>query len=226
MKHVIATSRSWHEWLAPMLSQRTGAEFVLITRPEELTIEQLSEIEPGFVFFPHWSHWIPAEIHERFECVIFHMTDLPYGRGGSPLQNLIERGIYATKLTALRCEADLDAGPIYLKRDLSLHGSAEEIFLRASKLMAEMIEEMLLTRPHPVAQQGEPVMFKRRKPEQSNIASISSLEQLFDYIRMLDADGYPPAFLETPSLRLEFRRAALRQGKLEADVTITLRPHE
>ncbi len=27
----------------------------------------------------------------KFECVCFHMTDVPYGRGGSPLQNLIIR---------------------------------------------------------------------------------------------------------------------------------------
>ena len=31
------------------------------------------------------------EIHENYKCIIFHMTDLPFGRGGSPLQNLISR---------------------------------------------------------------------------------------------------------------------------------------
>ncbi len=56
------------------------------------------------------------------------MTDLPYGRGGSPLQNLIQRGHTSTMLTALRCGAGLDTGDVYLKQPLSLHGSAEEIF--------------------------------------------------------------------------------------------------
>ena len=56
------------------------------------------------------------------------MTDLPFGRGGSPLQNLITRGISKTKISALRCNEEIDAGPIYLKRPLSLHGSAEEIY--------------------------------------------------------------------------------------------------
>jgi len=35
---------------------------------------------------------ILKEIFENYEIILFHMTDLPYGRGGSPLQNLIVRG--------------------------------------------------------------------------------------------------------------------------------------
>jgi methionyl-tRNA formyltransferase len=40
---------------------------------------------------------------------------------------------------------------------------------------------------------------------------------------MLDAEGYPRAFLETARFRLEFARAARRHGKIVADCTITLR---
>ena len=45
------------------------------------------------------------------------MTDLPYGRGGSPLQNLIINGHKETMMSALRCVQELDAGPIYLKKN-------------------------------------------------------------------------------------------------------------
>jgi len=55
------------------------------------------------------------------------MTYMPYGRGGSPLQNLIVRGYRHTKLTALRMVEEFDAGPVYLKEDLCLEGNAEEI---------------------------------------------------------------------------------------------------
>jgi methionyl-tRNA formyltransferase len=44
------------------------------------------------------------------------MTDLPFGRGGSPLQNLISRKIYNTKLSAIRVVKELDAGPVFLKK--------------------------------------------------------------------------------------------------------------
>ena len=60
------------------------------------------------------------------------MTDLPYGRGGSPLQNLIIRGHRDTQLTALKCEENVDEGPVYAKTPLSLSGSAEEILARGA----------------------------------------------------------------------------------------------
>ena len=67
------------------------------------------------------------------------MTDLPFGRGGSPLQNLVERGIYETKVSAIRCCKELDGGDVYMKKPLSLWGTAEEIYLRAAELTKEMM---------------------------------------------------------------------------------------
>ncbi|MNX53251.1 Methionyl-tRNA formyltransferase [compost metagenome] len=221
--HVIAASRVWDPAMLDRLREATGQDFALIDRKEDLTAERLAALAPGYVFFPHWSYLIPRAIHERFACVIFHMTDLPFGRGGSPLQNLIARGIYETKVSALRCEAGLDAGPVYLKRPLSLHGAAEEIYRRATRVIEGMIVEILRDSPQPVPQEGEPTTFARRRPEESDLAPLRELEQLFDHIRMLDAEGYPKAFLETEHFRFEFDRAALRGESVLADVRITRR---
>ncbi len=203
------------------LEKRTGIPFFLITKQEELTEDVLQKLRPRYVFFPHWSYRIPENIFNQFECVIFHMTDLPFGRGGSPLQNLIARGIYDTKITALRCVEEMDAGPIYLKRPFNLHGSAEEIYLRASGVVEEMIVEIIEQEPEPIAQIDEPIEFKRRKPEDGDLAITESLDQVFDLIRMLDAEGYPNAFLKIGPLKFEFSRAAKKTGQVMADVRIT-----
>ena len=165
---------------------------------------------------------IPRAIHETFECVIFHMTDLPYGRGGSPLQNLIQRGHKETKISAQRCVAELDAGPVYLKRPLSLGGSASEIFHRAVNIMEAMIEEVIDKEPGPIPQQGEPIFFHRRTPEQSNLrnAPVSNLNDFFDFIRMLDAPNYPLAFIEHGDFLFEFCNAQLLDDSIEARVKI------
>ena len=222
MNYVLATSREWNESLANQLELKTDQAFHLITRTEELTYERLQAISPRYVFFPHWSHIIPSEIHEAFECVIFHMTDLPYGRGGSPLQNLILRGHQETQISALRCVAELDAGPIYMKRPLSLQGSASEIFLRAADVVQEMIEEIIRTEPISEPQEGEPTVFRRRTPEQSNLreANLVTLKDFFDFIRMLDAPNYPLAFIEHEGFLLEFSHAQLLNNSIEARVTI------
>ena len=199
---------------------REQYDATIINDKKELTADRLKELAPDYVFFPHWSYIIPASVHDHFECVVFHMTDLPYGRGGSPLQNLIVRGQTDTKLSALRVGKGIDTGDIYLKKDLNLNGTAEEIFMRAGKVIRTMIDEMIATRPVPEAQVGEPTHFKRRKPAQGNVAELETLEKLYDYIRMLDAEGYPPAFLETEHFRLEFSRASLRKNQLISDVRI------
>lgn len=220
--NIIASSRPWNKNLPEILRVATGQRFQLLSNPAEITVERLTGLAPRYIFFPHWSHLIPATVFENFECVIFHMTDLPFGRGGSPLQNLIERGVYETQISALKCVEEVDAGPIYLKRPLSLHGAAEDIYLRASEIVEKMIVEIVETNPQPIAQVGEPTFFKRRRPEQGNLCDAETLEQAFDLIRMLDADGYPNAFVNVGNLRLEFTRASRKANSLIADVRITL----
>ena len=222
MTCVLATSRKWNEVLAKTLLEKTGETFHLITRNEGLTLERLQSLKPRYVFFPHWSHIIPKEIYEKFECVVFHMTDLPYGRGGSPLQNLILQGHKKTLISALLCVEELDCGPIYLKRPLTLEGAASEIFARAAKVMELMIEDIVRAEPVPKPQQGEPVVFRRRTPSQSNLceAKISNLNDLYNFIRMLDAEGYPKAFVDSHEHRIEFSGVKKEQGRLVGSFNI------
>ena len=203
---------------------RLPGEWIYIGAPEELTAQAVRQFSPRYIFVLHWSWKVPPEIYENYECVCFHMTDVPYGRGGSPLQNLIVRGHRETRLTALRMVQEFDAGPVYLKEPLSLEGSAEEIYLRATSLAVRMVERMVSEEPVPIPQQGEVVTFKRRKPEESAIVAPKSLTALYDFIRMLDADGYPHAFLDHAGYRFEFSRAALYDGRVVADVKVTPLP--
>jgi len=219
---VVATPHGRYDRLEKVLRNVHGFHVVRLRERNDLTVERLGGIAPEFVFFPHWSWIIPQEIHRRFNCVIFHMTDLPFGRGGSPLQNLIVRGIYETKLSAIKCCDTLDAGPVYLKRPLSLHGSAEEVFVRAAHLMESMVVEIALGKIAPQEQVGEITLFQRRRPEDGDISSLDSLAKVHDYIRMLDAEGYPNAFLKNSGFRLSFTRSRLAHDHVMADVRISI----
>jgi len=187
---------------------------------EALLSGELERIDPGTIFVLHWSWKIPQELVNRREFVCFHMTDLPYGRGGSPLQNLILRGHDETMLTAFRMTAELDAGPVYLKWPMSLRGTAAEILERSSLLAADMIEELTARPRTPREQTGEPVVFARRTPEQSTLPETGSPRQLYDFIRMLDGEGYPPACIDHGKFRLSFTNASLTDNVLHADVAV------
>lgn len=219
-RYIVAAEKSWHrEFFAERIAS-LGGLWTYVARREDLTPELVARVAPRYVFFPHWSHIVPDSILAQTECVCFHMTDLPYGRGGSPLQNLIVRGHETTRLTALRMTGELDAGPIYEKRALSLHGSAEQIFRRAAALTWDMIADMIERTPEPVAQKGAVTLFHRRKPEDGDLAQVDTLAAVYDYIRMLDAEGYPPAFLRTGDLVFEFGAAELTDDEIAAKVRI------
>lgn len=220
MSIIIVSNKEWHRKYIKEIATRTNEDVIYIDNKECITYDYLHKLQPEWVFFPHWSYIIPDEVYENMNCVIFHMTDLPFGRGGSPLQNLIARGIYETKLSALKCTAQLDAGDIYIKQSLSLWGTAEEIYLRAAELTKEMIVQIVKDNPKLHKQQGEPVVFQRRKPSEGDIGKLESLSEVFDYIRMLDADTYPPAFLDMNNLHIEFTRASLKDGHILADAKI------
>ena len=213
---VIASPHSFHDQLEVDL----GKDFnvIRITSPKELTEGYLNELNTRYVFFPHWSWFIPEEIFVNFECIIFHMTDLPYGRGGSPLQNLIIRGKTETVVSAIKCVKELDAGPIYCKMPLTLDGTAKEILERAAIVIKEMILKILEGSSDIKHQKGDVVLFERRGPEDGDLQHLETTKQIYDYIRMLDAENYPSAFIDTENFHLEFTSAKQVGNNIEAVV--------
>jgi methionyl-tRNA formyltransferase len=219
--YLVAGCKSWNQRVFAQRLRTLPGRWKYVGGPGELTPELVRRWKPRYIFFLHWSWKVPTAVLEQSECVCFHLTDVPYGRGGSPLQNLIIRGHRRTKLTALRMTDEIDAGPVYLKRPLALAGTAEEILTRASVLSARMIATIIRRQPRPRPQRGAPTIFKRRKPEESLVPALPGPAQLYDFIRMLDAEGYPKAQIHHGGFRYEFSRAALRGGRIMAHVAIT-----
>jgi methionyl-tRNA formyltransferase len=212
-KYIILSEKSWHKYLFDVLKKAFHNDnWMLIDSKNDFNLVHLKEFNPSKIFIPHWSHIIPCEIYENYECIVFHMTDLPFGRGGSPLQNLISRGHKTTKITAIKVQQGLDTGDVYLKKMLGLEGSASEIFERSSLVIEEMIRGIINDNIQPLPQVGEIAEFKRRKPEDSNISELNDLEKVYDYIRMLDCAGYPHAFVETPNFKFEFINANFNEN--------------
>lgn len=223
MRILIATLKSWNIQNAENFKKEylNKHDVKIITQKEELTYENVTAFLPDYIFFPHWSYIIPESIFREWECIVFHMTDLPFGRGGSPLQNLIVLGCKSTKISAIKVVKDIDAGPVYLKHFLSLKGSADSILKRASKIVyKKMIPEIINKKILPKPQTGEVTLFKRRKPEESRLLENMDLNMLYDNIRMLDGEGYPYAFIEFGNYYIEFYNAIKDKNMIKARVRI------
>jgi len=221
--YLVCGTKPWNRRAFDDIISRLPGDWHFVGSQAELTADRISQLRPRYAFFLHWSHKVPDEVLDLCECVCFHMADVPYGRGGSPLQNLILAGHRDTKLTALQMTAEMDAGPVYLKEPMSLEGNAEEVYIRSTYLAARMIGRITADEPTPLPQVGEPTVFRRRSPVESEIpADLPSLEAAYDFLRMLDAGSYPRAFLRYGLFRIEFGRVGYYDGRLVADVTITV----
>jgi len=226
-KILIATIKSWNINNALKFKDMVGDQYDInvVSDKKDLNSSTLKKLNPLYIFFPHWSWIIPEEVYSVYECIVFHMTDLPYGRGGSPLQNLILNKMYKTKISAIKVEKDLDSGLVYLKRNLIIeNGSAEKIYKKASDVIFfKMIPFILKYKPMPKTQQGKIVTFKRRNPSDSDLlkAKINNLRDIYDFIRMLDAEGYPKAFINKNGLKISFSNIHRLNNKLYGKYEIT-----
>ena len=202
MKYLIITKKIWDKKNFSSLDKK---KFVI---SKKLKKNYISKLKFKFVFFIHWSEYIPSYIYEKFECIQFHSSNLPKGRGGSPIQNQILMGKNMTKLCAFKVVKQIDGGPIYFKKNLSLKGSAADILKRMEKLSVDIIKKIVKSKNLLLKKQtGAPTFFKRRTPKQSEINKkyFSKVDKFYDFVRMLDADGYPKSFFVKNNIKFEFK---------------------
>lgn len=223
-KYIVVSDRPWSKQVFDQKISKLPGEWHFLVSLDHFGWETIQFVKPKYIFFLHWSQIVPKDIVEQYTCICFHPTALPYGRGGSPVQNMIFTGHEYTRVTMFKMTNKVDAGPWYDCRQLSLLGTAEEIYLRMAETAYCMIENLIRdSAPQFIEQDDreERVVFKRRKPEQSKVLEYFPLDDLFRFIQMLDAEGYPKAFFEYAGFRFELSRASLKTGRLLADVTIT-----
>ena len=201
MKALICNSKNWFKLED---KNKEGFETKFATKKEDLEVSFLNDFQPNFIFFVHWNWQVKREIYENFNCIVFHTSPLPYGRGGSPIQNLILEGFDSSPVCALKMTSSLDAGPIFSKIDVSLKGSLSEIFERINSVTNNLIFEFLEKNLVPIEQNGKPHIFRRLTKSDNEIPDNISLKQLYDRVRMLDHEDYPNAFISHGKIKIEF----------------------
>ena len=219
MVYLFCAYRKWALKLFKDLNKK-NKNFVLLKNPKQLTYNYVKKLNPKFIFFPDWSWIVPKDIIENYKCVCIHESDLPKFRGGSPIQNQIIRNKRKTKSTAFLMTDKLDAGDILIQKSLSLEGSLIEIFQRMIKNDYQIVMSIIYGKFKRRKQKGKATLYKRRKPEQSELRTLNySKTYLYNFIRMLE-DPYPNAFLKVGRKKIIFKSAKRKGSRLECEVEI------
>lgn len=222
INYVVASSKDWFQE-HPKTRQYSSLNIVEIKTKNELNLELLEKINPRYIFFPHWNWKVDSEIFERYECVVFHTAPLPFGRGGSPIQNLILRNIEKTPVCALRMTEILDGGPIYDSIKVTLDGTITEIFSKIAVCVEKLIIKICQENIEPIDQSGTVVSFNRLTYADNELKSEYSIKELYDRIRMVDGLDYQRAYLNFGKNKIEFTEAHLDKNCLIAKIKIQIK---
>lgn len=208
MNYILISKLKWKESNYNYLNKKT-------IYFDKINKKKIKEINPEVIFFLHWSNKIPEEIFKNFLCIQFHASNLPKFRGGSPIQNQILKGKKNTIISAFKVEKKLDTGDICIKKKLSLKGNIEEIFIRLEKIAITSINKLIKMKKIKFKKQsGKATYLNRRSPSDSNLLKFepSNLNDIYNFIRMVDSKEYPNAFINLNKFKVIFNKANYKKG--------------
>jgi methionyl-tRNA formyltransferase len=142
---------------------------------------------------------VPASERARFgNNLIIHASDLPKGRGWSPMTWQILEGQDRIALTMFEAADAVDSGPIYFQSELRFEGHELIDEMRTRLALASNALVMRFVRAWPGvvahAQEGEPTFYGRRRPNDSKLDVERSLRENFPQLRVADNERYPAFF--------------------------------
>ena len=133
--------------------------------------------------------------------LVVHSSNLPNGRGWSPLTWQILEGKKMITTSLFEAEEDVDRGKIYLQKDLEFSGFEllDELRMLQGNLIIGMCSEYIQTYPdvllHAQVQDGEGSYYSRRRPVDSELNPDISIREQLNLFRVADNSNYP-AYVE------------------------------
>jgi methionyl-tRNA formyltransferase len=142
---------------------------------------------------------VPAAERARFRHnLVVHASDLPRGRGWSPMTWRILEGADRLTVTLFEAIDELDAGDIYAQAELVFEGHEliDELRAKLDAAIHDLIIGFTRQWPNVTArpQQGESSFYPRRRPQDSKLDPDKSLRENFNALRVVDNDRYPAYF--------------------------------
>ena len=161
-----------------------------------------TQLPPGKIcFYLSYGRVVNDSLRQKHDHnLVVHESDLPEGRGWSPLTWQILSGAQKIVVTLFEAIDKVDAGQIYSQRTIQLQGDelvddlrrlqVDATFNLCSKFINEYPGLLYKAR----SQQGVPSFFPRRLPSHSQIDIDLSLRDQFNLLRVCDNVRYPAWF--------------------------------
>lgn len=158
------------------------------------------EVKQGDVLFLLSCEQIFKPLHLNKHNLVVHESDLPKGKGWSPLSWQILEGKNNIPITLFEAVEKVDAGNIYFQEVIQLKG--DELFYEIKHLQGVYTQKLVLRflDDYPnvkgIKQRGESTFYPKRTPKDSELDVNKTIEEQFDLLRVCDNDNYPAFFIK------------------------------
>ena len=194
---VISDNTTWlNPWISNLLAllAMDGHRISWIHDAEEVP-------EGDFCFFLGCGRIVNKNVRSRNKNnLVVHESNLPKGKGWSPLSWQVLEGKSKILVTLFEAEDSIDSGEIYLQKQIKLEGSELINELRKKQadttinLCMEFVEKYpdIIFRSKP--QNGKSTFYKKRTTFDSKLNPNKTLAEQFNLLRIVDNERYPAYF--------------------------------
>lgn len=188
---VVDTIDSWFVPYAIKLCER------LRFKHEVIFIQQINQIVNGDIcFFLSCNKIVKDNILKlHTHNIVVHASDLPSGKGFSPMQWQVLSGLDEVILTLFEATEELDSGPYYFKE--KIHFDGNELLYELHEKMANKIIEMCIeyveriNELEAIPQNGEESYFRKMTESDDMIDINKTLAEQFNHFRIEDNEKHP-----------------------------------
>ena len=165
-------------------------------------VHNAEELKKGDIcFYLSYEHIVKKEILKKFRNnLVVHASDLPNGKGWSPLTWQILDGKKKIHVSLIEADEKVDSGKIYKKLQIKFNGFELLDELRFSvtdvtfKLCRNFVEKFPQSLKKAKPQNGKETFYPRRFKKDSKLDLNKSILEQFNLFRVVDNDRYPAFF--------------------------------
>lgn len=155
----------------PPVAEYAREQKLALYQPQRLNnpqvLQELKKLSPDFIVAAAYGKLIPDDILSlaKTDSLNVHASLLPRFRGAAPIQHALLEDCKKTGVSIMRMVREMDAGPVFLAREIPITDDDNAITLTESlavlgaEALVEAVNKILAGNIEPVAQDNERVSF-------------------------------------------------------------------
>jgi len=169
-----------------------GDDAVFVCSHEQISVGAVA-------FYLGCMHVTPPDVLARSRRnLVVHESDLPKGRGFSPMTWQILEGAKRIPVCLLEAVESVDAGPVIYRDAIVFEGHelVDELRSKLGDKTQSLCRRFLAEQMPPVGepQVGAGTFYARRRPADSQLDPARTIVDQFDLLRVVDNERYPAWF--------------------------------